>query len=280
MRLLRYGLPGHEKPGLLHTDGTIRDLAGLVHDLDPAALAPECLARIRATDPETLPEVGGHPRLGPPVTRVGNIMGIGLNYADHARETKGEPPPEPILFFKHTGSLCGPNDPIYFPKGAQRLDWEAELGVVIGTAAHNVDEAHALEHVAGYVTLNDVSERDHQFKHQGQWGKGKSAPGFCPIGPYLVTADAVPEPQKLAVRMVLNGETMQDSNTDQMIFPVRFLIAYLSRFLRLLPGDIVATGTPAGVGLGRKLFLKPGDVVEASVEGLGAQRQAVVAEAP
>ena len=280
MRLLRYGLIGHERPGLLHSDGTIRDLSGVVHDLDPATLSPEVLARIRSTDPETLPEVAAHPRLGPPVARVGNIMGIGLNYADHARETKGEPPPEPILFFKHTGSLCGPTDPIYFPVGAKRLDWEAELGVVIGTAAHNVDEAHALDHVAGYLTLNDVSERDNQFIHQGQWGKGKSAPGFCPIGPYLVTPDMVPDPQNLSVKLAVNGEMMQNSSTAEMIFPVRFLIAYLSRFLRLLPGDIIATGTPAGVGLGRKLFLKPGDVVEASVGDLGSQRQAVIAEAP
>lgn len=280
MRLLRYGPIGQEKPGLLDDEGGLRDLSAVVGDIAPAALAPVQLDHLRGLDPQSLPKVVGEHRLGPPLTGIGNVLGIGLNYADHARETKGEPPPEPILFFKHTGSLTGPFDPIHFPPGAERLDWEAELGVVIGTAAHQVSEADALSHVAGYMVLHDVSERDYQFKRQGQWGKGKSFPGFCPIGPYLVTADEVPDPQALAIRLSLNGKTMQDSSTEQMIFPVRFLVSYLSRFLRLLPGDVIATGTPAGVGLGRKLFLKPGDVVELSVAGLGTQRQTVTAGTP
>jgi len=280
MRLLRYGPIGQEKPGVLDDDGGLRDLSAVIGDITPAALAPAQLAHLADLDPQSLPKVVGEHRLGAPLTGIGNILGIGLNYADHARETKGEPPPEPILFFKHTGSLSGPFDPIFFPPGSQRLDWEAELGVVIGTAAHDVSEDEALSHVAGYMVLHDVSERDFQFKRQGHWGKGKSFPGFCPIGPYLVTADEVPDPQTLAIRLSLNGEIMQDSSTDQMIFSVRFLVSYLSRFLRLLPGDVIATGTPAGVGLGRKLFLKPGDVVEVSVAGLGTQRQTVVAEKP
>ncbi|WP_337997064.1 fumarylacetoacetate hydrolase family protein [Oleispirillum naphthae] len=277
MRLLRYGPIGQEKPGLLDDEGGLRDLSAVVGDITPATLAPAQLGHLRGLDPQSLPKVVGEQRLGAPLTGIGNILGIGLNYADHARETKGEPPPEPILFFKHTGSLTGPFDPIPFPPGAERLDWEAELGVVIGAAAHQVSEAEALSHVAGYMVLHDVSERDYQFKRQGQWGKGKSFPGFCPIGPYLVTADEVPDPQALAIRLSLNGEAMQNSSTEQMIFPVRFLVSYLSRFLRLLPGDVIATGTPAGVGLGRKLFLKPGDVVELSVAGLGTQRQTVTA---
>ncbi len=276
MRLLRFAPPGQENPGLLDAQRDIRDLSGIVAGIGAAEISPAGLARLAAIDPTTLPIVAGTPRLGTPIAGIGNIIGIGLNYADHARETKGEPPPEPILFFKHNGSLSGPFDPIHSPPGSQRLDWEAELAVVIGSAAHRVTEAEAFAHVADYMVANNVSERDHQFKRQGQWAKGKSAPGFCPLGPYLVTRDEIPDPQKLAIRLSVDGEVMQDSATDRMIFPVRFLVAYLSQFLRLLPGDVILTSTPAGVGFGRKRFLKPGETVEVTVEGLGSQRQTVV----
>lgn len=276
MRLLRYGPAGQEKPGLIDAGGTLRDLSGVVTDIGPAEISPEGLARLAAIAPGSLPAIAGTPRLGVPVAGIRNIIGIGLNYADHARETKGEPPPEPILFMKHTGSLSGPFDPIPLPVGAQRLDWEAELAVVIGLAAHRVAEEQAERHVAGYMAVNDVSERDHQFKRQGQWVKGKSAPGFCPLGPFLVSRDEIADPQRLAIRLSVDGEVMQDSSTDQMIFPVRFLVSYVSQFMRLMPGDVILTGTPAGVGFGRKRYLKAGETVEVAVEGLGTQRQTVV----
>ncbi len=276
MKLVRFGPAGQEKPGILDADGALRDLSAVVADIGPDAISPAGLARLAAIDPATLPKATGSPRLGLPVAGIRNIVGIGLNYADHARETKGEPPPEPIIFLKHTGCLTGPFDPVFLPPGAQRLDWEAELAVVIGSEALRVSEETAFDHVAGYMVAHDVSERDHQFKRMGQWVKGKSAPGFCPLGPFLVSRDEVPDPQKLAIRLSVNGETMQDSNTDQMIFPVRFLVSYVSRFMRLLPGDVILTGTPAGVGFGRKRYLKAGEVVEISVEGLGTQRQTVV----
>jgi 2-keto-4-pentenoate hydratase/2-oxohepta-3-ene-1,7-dioic acid hydratase in catechol pathway len=277
MKLVRFGPVGREKPGMLDAGGGLRDLSGVAAEIGPDEISPAGMARLAALDPEALPQVAGSPRLGIPVAGIRNIIGIGLNYADHARETKGEPPPEPIVFLKHTGSLSGPFDPVFLPPGAERLDWEAELAVVIGSEALRIDEKDAFAHVAGYMTAHDVSERDHQFKHQGQWTKGKSAPGFCPLGPFLVSRDEVPDPQKLAVRLSVNGEAMQQSSTDQMIFPVRFLVAYVSRFMRLLPGDVILTGTPAGVGFGRKRYLKAGEVVEVSVEGLGTQRQTVVA---
>jgi 2-keto-4-pentenoate hydratase/2-oxohepta-3-ene-1,7-dioic acid hydratase in catechol pathway len=275
MRLLRFGPQGHEKPGMLDADGTIRDLSAHIHDITPETLLPECLKSLSTLDPSTLPIVEAPRRIGAPITSVPNIIGIGLNYADHARETKGEPPPEPILFFKHTGSLCGPNDDIIFPPNARRLDWEAELAVVIGSPAHRITEDEAMDHVAGYMICNDVSERDAQFKRQGQWAKGKSAPTFCPVGPYLVTRDEVPDPQDLSINLTVNTEPMQVSSTQEMIFSVKYLVAYLSQFLRLMPGDIIATGTPAGVGLGRKLFLKPGDVIETTITGLGQQTNTV-----
>ncbi len=276
MRLLRCGPAGQEKPGLIDAGGTLRDLSGVVADIGPAEISPEGLARLAAIAPGSLPPVAGTPRLGVPLAGIRNIIGIGLNYADHARETKGEPPPEPILFMKHTGSLSGPFDPIPLPPGAQRLDWEAELAVVIGQAAHRVAEEQAERHVAGYMAVNDVSERDHQFKRQGQWVKGKSAPGFCPLGPFLVSRDEIADPQRLAIRLSVDGEVMQDSSTDQMIFPVRFLVSYVSQFMRLMPGDVILTGTPAGVGFGRKRYLKAGETIEVAVEGLGTQRQTVV----
>ena len=277
MKLLRFGPAGAERPGLLDRAGRIRDLSGVVGDIGPAELDPAQLGRLKTLDPAGLPAVEGEPRLGPPLTGIGNIVAIGLNYRDHATETKGTPPPEPIIFMKHTGSISGPFDAIPVPPQGSRLDWEAELAVVIGKPAHRIAEADAWEHIAGYTICHDVSERDAQFKMQGQWCKGKSEPGFCPLGPYLVTRDEIPDPQAIAIRLSVDGEVMQDSSTAQMIFPVGFLVAYLSRFMRLLPGDVITTGTPAGVGLGRKRFLAAGETVEITLTGLGTQRQTVVA---
>jgi len=271
MRLLRYGPVGQEKPGCLDHDGNIRDLSSVISDIMPDTLSPESLSKLAQLDLSTLPLVEGDLRHGMPLVCIPNIIGIGLNYADHARETKGEPPPEPILFFKHTGSLTGPVSDVPYPPSGNRLDWEIELAVVIGSPAHRITEDEAMDYVAGYMLSNDVSERDAQIKRQGQWAKGKSAPCFTPIGPYLVTKDEVPDPQNLNLVLSVNDKIMQDSSTKEMIFSVKYLVAYLSQFMRLLPGDIIATGTPAGVGLGRKEFLKPGDVIKSHIEGLGSQ---------
>jgi ureidoglycolate lyase len=280
MRLLRYGPRGAEKPGLLDRQGRIRDLSREISDINAAALAPEGLARLAARNPESLPLVEGTPRIGPPVAHVPNLICIGLNYADHAHETNSPIPEVPIVFMKHTGSIIGPNDQVKIPRGSAKTDWEVELGVVIGSIASCVDEADALDHVAGYCVVNDVSERDHQRNGGGgQWIKGKSHPTFAPVGPWLVTKDEVPDPQDLGLWLEVDGERRQDGSTRTMIFGVKELVADVSRYMTLLPGDIISTGTPPGVGMGHKpepIFLKPGSVMRVGVDGLGEQRQEVI----
>jgi 2-keto-4-pentenoate hydratase/2-oxohepta-3-ene-1,7-dioic acid hydratase in catechol pathway len=275
VKFLRFGPPGEERPGVLDANGRIRDLSDMMSDLSGANLA-----RLGRVNPEGLPRVEGSPRLGVPVAGVGKVMCIGLNYSDHAAESGMAPPPEPILFMKATSALCGPNDPIVLPKGSEKTDWEVELGVVIGRAAKHVREEEALSHVAGYVAFNDVSERAFQLERAGQWTKGKSCDSFGPVGPWLVTPDEVGDPQRLSMELTVNGEVMQKGSTATMIFSVAHIVSYLSRFMTLHPGDIIATGTPPGVGMGRKpaRYLKPGDVVETRIEGLGRQRAVVEAE--
>jgi len=278
MKLVRHGQPGRERPGLIDEDGRLRDLSVHIPDISGPTLAPESLDRLRALDPADLPEVAEGVRIGACLASVPSFLAIGLNYRAHAHETGAPIPKEPILFAKAASSLAGPHDDLILPPDATKADWEVELGVVIGRAAWRIGEAEALAHVAGYCTLNDVSERDWQMNHGGKWIKGKSGPGFGPAGPWLVTADAVPDPQDLRLHMDVNGERLQDSTTADMIFSVAEIIAYLSRFLRLMPGDLIATGTPSGVGMGMDppRFLRPGDLMAAEVEGLGAQRQWVV----
>jgi 2-keto-4-pentenoate hydratase/2-oxohepta-3-ene-1,7-dioic acid hydratase in catechol pathway len=279
MKLLRYGPPGHEKPGLLDRDGKIRDLAGVIGDIDGETLAPASLDRLRRTDPASLPLVAGAPRLGPCVGRVPKFIAIGLNYRQHAAETGAAIPKEPIIFMKATSSICGPDDDVVIPKNSQKTDWEVELGIVIGSLARYVSQADARRHVAGYCIVNDVSEREFQIERGGQWTKGKSADTFGPIGPWMVTADQVPDPGKLALWTEVNGKRVQNSNTSDLIFGIDEIVSYVSHFLTLMPGDVIATGTPSGVGLGMKppQFLKSGDRMRLSVEGLGEQNQHVVA---
>jgi 2-keto-4-pentenoate hydratase/2-oxohepta-3-ene-1,7-dioic acid hydratase in catechol pathway len=278
MKLMRYGPKGAEKPAMLDADGTIRDLSGLVGDIGGATLPDAGLERLRRIDPATLPAVDPGVRIGPCVAGVGKFICIGLNYSDHAAESGLKVPPEPILFMKATSAICGPNDPILIPRGSEKTDWEVELAVVIGTRAKYVREADALGHVAGYCVANDVSERHFQAERQGQWTKGKSADHFGPIGPWLVTRDAVPDPQNLAMWLTVNGETRQQGTTGTMVFGVAHLVSYISQFMALEPGDIISTGTPPGVGMGMKppTYLRAGDVVELGVEGLGQQRQDVI----
>jgi 2-keto-4-pentenoate hydratase/2-oxohepta-3-ene-1,7-dioic acid hydratase in catechol pathway len=280
MKLLRHGPEGAEKPGAIDAGGTIRDLSAVIPDIAGDALSDEGLDRLRALDLAALPAVDPAARLGPCVGGVGKFMCIGLNYSDHAAETGAPVPPEPILFMKATSALCGPNDDLWIPRGAEKTDWEVELAVIIGRRAKYVSEADALSCVAGYAVANDVSERSFQMERAGQWTKGKSADRFGPLGPWLVTRDEVADPQNLSLWLKLNGETVQDGSTRTMVFGVATIVSYLSRFMTLHPGDVIATGTPPGVGLGMKpqRFLKPGDVVELSVEGLGVQRQRVVAD--
>lgn len=275
MKLLRYGPQGQEKPAILDAEGQVRDLSGHVADFAGAAVSLEALDAIRKIDISTLPVVANPGRIGACLASVPNFYCIGLNYAKHAAETGAEPPKEPIIFSKATSSLSGPFDPVIIPRNSVKADWEVELGVVIGREALYVSEADALSYVAGYCTINDVSEREFQIEKGGQWIKGKSAPTFGPTGPYLVTADEVGDPQKLGLTLSLNGEVVQDSNTDDMIFGVAKIISYMSQFMKLVPGDIIATGTPSGVGMGMKpqRFLKPGDMMEIEVKGLGAQKQ-------
>jgi 2,4-didehydro-3-deoxy-L-rhamnonate hydrolase len=279
MKLVRYGPVGQEKPGLIDSAGTLRDLSGRLPDIDGAALAPERLAALQAIDPATLPAVPGSPRLGPPLTGVGKIVAVGLNYSDHAAEAGLPVPSEPILFMKATTAISGPHDPVIIPKDSVKTDWEVELAIVIGSVARHVAERDALRYVAGYMICNDVSERAYQIEHQGQWVKGKSCDSFAPLGPWLVTADEVPEPQSLSMWLDVNSERMQTGSTATMIFGVARLVSYISRFMTLMPGDIIPTGTPPGVGLGFKppRFLKPGDVMRLGIEGLGEQRQECVA---
>ncbi|CBS91152.1 fumarylacetoacetate hydrolase family protein [Azospirillum lipoferum] len=278
MKLLRYGPPGQEKPGLLDADGRIRDLSAHVDDIAGAALLPDGLDRLRAIDPATLPLVEGNPRLGPCVGRVGKMVCIGLNFSDHAAETGMAVPPEPIIFMKATSAIVGPNDLIELPRGSEKTDWEVELAFVIGKTAKYVSEDEAMDHVAGYCIVNDVSERAFQIERQGQWTKGKSCDSFGPTGPWLVTRDEVEDPQKLKMWLEVNGHRYQDGSSATMVYGVRYLVSYLSRFMSLQPGDIISTGTPPGVGMGQKpqVFLKAGDVVELGIEGLGTQRQTVV----
>ncbi len=280
MKLLRYGSAGQEKPGLLEADGVIRDLSGQIADITPETLTPERLKRLSAIDPATLPAITGAPRIGPPVARPGAFLAIGLNYSDHAAEVGAKPPREPVLFMKGTHCIVGPNDDIRIPRGSEKTDWEVELGVVIGKPAKYVSETEALNHVAGYCTINDVSERAFQTEGTGQWVKGKACDTFGPIGPWLVTADEIPDPQSLDLWLDVNGVRRQTGNTRTMIFGVAFLVSYLSRLFTLHTGDIIATGTPPGVGMGLKppVFLKPGNVVKLGVEGLGEQEARLVAD--
>lgn len=281
MKLLRYGPAGRERPGLLAADGSIRDLSGVVRDLSREWLSPEGLARLRSVEVNTLPAISGHPRLGPPVLGVRKIVGVGLNYRDHARESGQPEPKEPVLFLKASSCLSGASDDIPLPPGSTKLDYEVELAVVIGSTARRVSADRALEHVAGYAVMNDVSEREWQLERGGQWDKGKSFDNFAPFGPWLVTADEVKDPQALRLWCEVNGERRQDGTTADMIFPVAELISYISHCMTLHAGDIITTGTPAGVGLGFKpqpRFLKAGDIVTLSVEGLGVQRQTVAEE--
>jgi len=276
MKLIRYGQPGAERPGLLDSEGVLRDLSMLLPDLGPAQLSPRTLAALAAIDATRLPAVEGAPRLGCPVGGVGKIVCVGLNYADHAAEAGMQAPAEPVLFMKAVTSLSGPNDELRIPPGSQKTDWEVELGMVIGTRASHVDEATALQHVAGFVLANDVSERSWQIERGGQWVKGKSHDSFAPIGPWLVTPDEVADPHALDLWLEVNGQRVQNGNTRNFIFGLPKVIAYISQFMTLEPGDIVLTGTPAGVGLGQKpapWFLKPGDVVRLGATGLGEQRQ-------
>jgi 2-keto-4-pentenoate hydratase/2-oxohepta-3-ene-1,7-dioic acid hydratase in catechol pathway len=280
MKLLRYGPRGAEKPGLLDAEGQIRDLSGHVSDITGAVLSPESLAKLATIDPATLPVVEGSPRYGVPIGNVGKFLAIGLNFADHAKEAGLEPPPEPIFFTKATSCLNGPNDDVMLPKDALKGDWEVELGVVIGKRARYVEQSQALDYVAGYVLVNDVSERAFQKELGSQWDKGKGCDTFGPVGPWLVTSDEVGDCQDLDMWLDLNGKRMQTGNTKTMIFGVAELIAYMSRFVTLEPGDILTTGTPPGVGEGQKpdkIFLKAGDVMRLGIEKLGEQQQTVVA---
>jgi 2,4-diketo-3-deoxy-L-fuconate hydrolase len=278
MKLVRYGRPGHERPGVVDADGRIRDLTRVIDDVTPEALAPAALRRLRGVALGKLPLVRGRPRLGCPLARIGKLVCIGLNYTDHAREVALPLPAEPLFFIKAPSAVCGPDDPTVRPRGATKLDYEVELGVVIGRDARDLDEATAMDHVAGYCVVNDVSERAFQMERGGTTTKGKSADSFGPVGPWLVTADEVRDPQALRLWTTVNGERRQDASTATMIFTVPALVAYVSRFMSLQAGDVVSTGTPAGVGHGAKppRYLQPGDVVEMGIAGLGVQRHRVV----
>ena len=278
MKLLRYGLPGAEKPGLLDSSGAIRDLSGVIPDISGETLLPQSIAGLRKLDPDSLPRVSGKPRIGPCVGRVGKFICIGLNYSDHAAESGMPVPSEPIVFMKATSCIVGPNDNLELPRGSQKTDWEVELGVVIGKPAKYVAEKDALSHVAGYCVVHDVSERAYQLEGTGQWVKGKSADTFGPIGPWLVTADEVPDCGNLNLWLEVDGHRYQDGSTKTLIFGVPFLISYLSKFMSMQPGDIITTGTPPGVGHGKKppVYLRDGNVVRLGVEGLGEQQQRVV----
>jgi ureidoglycolate lyase len=280
MKLLRVGAPGLEKPAILHTDGTYRDLSSIVPDLRGLVLTPEGLSRIRAADPAKLPVLDANLRIGPCVDQVGKFICIGLNYADHAAETGAPIPAEPIIFMKATSAVIGPNDDVIIPKNAKKPDWEVELGIVIGKEARYVDEKDSMSHVAGFCVVNDVSERHFQTERGGQWDKGKGCDTFGPIGPWLVTADEVPDPQNLKMWLEVDGHRYQNGSTKTMIFNVVQIVSYVSQFMSLQPGDIISTGTPPGVGMGIKpepVWLKPGQTMHLGVEGLGEQTQKVVA---
>jgi 2,4-didehydro-3-deoxy-L-rhamnonate hydrolase len=283
MKLVRYGTPGTERPGLIAHDGQLRDLSPVVSDLTPDTLAAGALQEIAAIEPRTLAVVHGTPRLAAPLKTVRKFLGVGLNYSDHAAESNMPVPKEPVLFMKASSCLCGPDDVTMIPHGASKLDWEVELGVVIGSAARHVESSRALEHVAGYLTINDVSERAFQLERGGQWDKGKGYDTFGPIGPWLVSKDEIADPQRLDLWLDVNGIARQRGNTARMVFSVEFLVAYISQFITLEPGDIIATGTPPGVGMGMNppQYLQPGDIVTLGIDGLGEQRHQVVPfEAP
>ncbi len=278
MKLCRYGDRGAEKPGMIDAEGRLRDLSGHVADIAGPVLAD--LSALRGLDPASLPLVPGTPRFGAAVGGIGKFICIGLNYSDHAAESGMAVPPEPVIFAKYTSAVCGPNDPIIIPRGSEKTDWEVELAFVIGKPGKYIAEADAMDHVAGFMVCNDVSERAYQTERSGQWSKGKSSDNFGPIGPWLVTRDEVPDPGNLHMWLEVNGKRMQDGSTATMVYKVPFLVSYLSQFFTLHPGDVVSTGTPPGVGLGMKppQYLKAGDVVELGIEGLGQQRQVCVAD--
>jgi ureidoglycolate lyase len=281
MKLVRYGAPGAEKPGVLDADGQLRDLSDIVPDINGASLSPAGLAKIAGANPATLPIVRSNPRIGPCIARPLNFVCIGLNYADHAAETGATPPTEPIIFLKSLGAFQGPYDDVVIPKGSTKPDWEVELGIVIGTKAKYVSEADAMNHVAGYCVVNDVSERNFQSERGGTWDKGKGCDTFGPTGPWMVTKDEIPDPQALGMWLDVNGERMQTGSTKTMIFNVVQIVSYVSHFITLHPGDIIATGTPPGVGMGKKpnpIWLKAGDVMTLGIDGLGEQKQNVRAD--
>ncbi len=275
MKLLRYGNSGKEKPGIIDIDGNIRDLSDVIDDINGSTISSDGLNKINQIDISSLPLVSDNPRIGPCVGSVGKFLCIGLNYSDHAAETGAEAPPEPILFQKATSAIIGPNDDVEIPKNSSATDWEVELGIIIGKKAKYIEEGSSQDYIAGYCVVNDVSERDFQAKRAGQWTKGKSCDTFGPIGPYLVTKDEVPDPQDLSMTLDVNGQRMQDGSTKTMIFSVNHIVHYLSQFMSLNPGDVIATGTPPGVGLGMKppMFLKSGDTMKLSIQGLGEQNQ-------
>lgn len=280
MKLFRHGLDGFEKPGIVANDGSLRDLTGIVDDVSGVTLSDQGMTALRKIDAMKLPLVAEGTRFGPCVAGTGKFICIGLNYADHAAESGLAVPPEPVIFMKATSAICGPNDPIIIPRTSEKTDWEVELAVIIGTKAKYVSEADALKYVAGYAITNDVSERAFQIERSGQWTKGKSCDNFGQIGPYLVTRDEVKDPQNLSMWLTVDGETMQNGSTKTMVYGVAFLVSYLSQFMSLHPGDVISTGTPPGVGLGKKppRYLKAGEVVELGIEGLGQQRQVVIAD--
>ena len=280
MKLVRYGSPRAERPGLIDSDGNLRDLSQIIDDVAGETLSPGSLERLAGLDPRSLPLVDGRPRLGPCVGRVGKFLCIGLNYSDHAAETGATVPPEPVLFAKAVSAIAGPNDDVVLPRGSTKSDWEVELGIVIGSPAKYVTEEEALDCIAGYCVVNDLSEREYQLERHGTWDKGKGCDGFGPIGPWLVTRDEVPDPCSLGMWLEVNGRRFQDGSTATMVFRPAFLVSYISRFMSLQPGDIISTGTPPGVGMGQKppQYLKAGDVMELGIEGLGVQQQRVIAD--
>ena len=282
MKLVRYGKPGKEKPGIIDAEGKIRDLSGLVDDINGEALSPKSLAKLAKLKLDKLPLVRGRPRLGSCVARMGNFIAVGLNYADHAKESNLPIPAEPILFNKAPSCVVGPNDEVVLPKGSTRTDWEVEIAIVIGSRASYVSEKDALSHVAGFCVCNDVSEREYQIERSGQWMKGKGCPTFGPLGPWMVTKDEIKDVQKLGMWLDVNGERMQTGSTSTMIFSVKTIVSYISQFMILEPGDVITTGTPPGVGMGMKppRFLKAGDIMRLGIEGLGEQKQVVSAHRP
>lgn len=279
MKLVRYGTDGREKPGLIDSEGRLRDLSVAIETIDQLTLSPQGLNSLRSIAPESLPRVKGNPRLGVPFTGISKIVGVGLNYRDHAKEAGMPIPSEPILFMKATTCISGPSDPLVLPPGSVKTDWEVELGIVIGSVARRVPVEQALDHIAGYCVANDVSEREYQLERGTQWDKGKGCDTFGPLGPWLVTADEIPGPQDLHLWLELNGQRVQNGSTANMVFGCAELVSYISRFMTLLPGDVIVTGTPPGVGLGMKpqRFLMPGDTLRLGIDGLGVQEQLVVA---